>query len=364
LARVAEEGAHKTLRARAARVLRVMVLSVLSFTVNEVPVRAAALSFTTVLAFIPLTIILSSVAGWLGYLDLMPSLIPYFVSSLNLDLPLDAVLEGIERAQGIGFHQLGLVGSLGLLIGFFLSMSNVEEAMNRVWNVRQDRNWVGRFRRYTPFLLMLAMLLVGTVFMLHRVRRMLVRWGWGYEFSISLPGSAFLFGALGFMFFLAILIFLMIRVLPNTRVRVRSALYGSLAATFMLYLLSRALLIFPSFLMERNLVFYGSLVIFPVALLLIYAFWITVLFGSAVAFVHDNLQHTMGRHFFARGSSGMMKDWREAVRETQELYLLNEGPVNQAAQEIVKEINADIKEDVKEEIKEEIQENREDALKK
>jgi YihY family inner membrane protein len=320
LARVAEEGSRKGPKARVAQILRISVLSILSFTVNEVPVRAAALSFTTLLAFIPLTVILSYLAGWLGYLDLLPRLIPYFVSSLNLDLPLDPILNGIERAEGVGFHQLGLLGSLGLLIGFYLSMSSVEEAINQVWNVRQDRGWVGRFRRYTPFLLMLAVLLVVSVFVLFRLRHVLTRWGLGYEFSFHVPGGAFLFGSLGFLGFLWILIFLMIRLLPNTRVRAKSALLGACASIALLYVLSRVLFLFPMMFLGKNEVFYGSLVIFPVALLLVYAFWIAVLFGAAFAFVHAKLQHHSAPRFFM-GSSGMREDWREAVRETQALYL-------------------------------------------
>ena len=295
------------------------MLSILSFAVNEVPVRAAALSFTTVLAFIPLTVILSYLAGWLGYLDLLPRLIPYFVSSLNLDLPLDTVLRGIERAEGVGFHQLGLLGSLGLLVGFYLSMSNVEEAINQVWNVRQDRGWAGRFRRYTPFLLLLALLLILSVFVLFRLRHILNRWGWGYGFSIHLPGGAFLFGSIGVLSFSWILIFLMIRLLPNTRVRAKSAVLGASAAIALLYVLSRLLFLFPMMFLGKNQIFYGSLVIFPVALLLVYAFWIAVLFGAAFAFVHAKLQQK-GAHAFFTGSSGMLEDWREAVRETEALY--------------------------------------------
>jgi uncharacterized BrkB/YihY/UPF0761 family membrane protein len=73
-------------------------------------------------------------------------------------------------------------------------------------------------------------------------------------------------------------------------------------------------------LMGRNEVFYGSLVIFPVALLLVYAFWIAVLFGAAFAFVHARLQGQTAPKFFM-GSSGMLEDWRAAMRETQTLYL-------------------------------------------
>jgi membrane protein len=324
LARVAEQGAGEGVgagfSARLARLLRTLVLSILSFTVNEVPVRAAALSFTTLLAFIPLTIILSSVAGWLGYLDLLTRLIPYFMSSLNLDLPLDPVLEGLQRAEGISFHQLGLLGSVFLIVGFYFSMSSIEEAMNRVWNVRVHRGWMGRFRRYTPFLMLLAGLMVVTVILLFRVRRVLERWGWGRDLSFHIPGSEFLFNSSSLLVFLGVLIFFMIRLLPNTPVPRRSALLGALSATALLYLLSRFLLLFPAIFLERNQIFYGSLVVFPVALLLIYAFWITVLFGSTVAFVHGRLQNQEGQRFFARKSSGFVKDWTEALRETHALY--------------------------------------------
>jgi membrane protein len=206
------------------------------------------------------------------------------------------------------------------LIGFYLSMSNVEEAINKVWNVRQDRGWLGRFQRYTPFLLLLLALLVLSVFVLFRMRRILTRWGLGYEFSLHLPGGAFLFGSVSLLAFLWILIFLMIRLLPNTRVRGKSAILGASAAILLLYALSRLLWLFPMMFLGKNQVFYGSLVIFPVALLLVYAFWITVLFGAAFAFVHAKLQHHAAPRFFT-GSSGMLEDWREAVRETEALYL-------------------------------------------
>src|SRR5690606_3377663 len=153
------------------RGLRILVLAALSFSVNEVPVRASALVFTTLLALIPLTIILSSIAGFMGYLDLLQELIPNLMASLNLDLPVDFLLNGLTRAQAVGFHQLGILGSAGLLIGFLLSMSNVEEAMNRVWNVRVNRSWLGRILCYVPFLLLLLVVMVGSVFLLFRAHR-------------------------------------------------------------------------------------------------------------------------------------------------------------------------------------------------
>jgi YihY family inner membrane protein len=316
LARAAEGGHPGT---RLVRLLRVLVLAALSFTVNEVPVRAAALVFTSLLAFIPLMIILSSVAGWMGYLDLLRDLIPDFLGSLNLDLPLGALMDGLTRAESIGFHQLGLFGSIGLLVGFYLSMSNIEEAMNRVWNVRTSRGWIGRFLRYTPFLLALLLLVLLTVGLLFRARQILEAFGLGRAFSIPIPGSALLFGSLGALVFMWLLMVLMIRLLPNTRVRLSRALLGATAGIVPLYFLSRFLLLFPALFLERNELFYGSLALVPVALLLVYVFWGCALFGCAVAFVQERLEQDAGWHFFTRGA-GLQEDWEAAMNEIEDLY--------------------------------------------
>lgn len=328
LARAAgESGPARGVRARAARVLRVLVLAALSFTVNEVPVRAAALVFTTILAFIPLTVILSSVAGWMGYLGLVRALIPNLMASLNLDLPVDFLMRGLERAESVGFHQLGILGSIGLLVGFYISMSNVEEAMNRVWNVRDNRGWPGRVSRYTPFLLLLMILMAASVFLLfqahHFLRAFLEDWGlYGGEavsLPLELPGGALLFGSLGALVFLWALMALMIRLLPNAKVRLKTALIGATAGIVPLYALTRLLLLFPAMFIARNQMFYGSLAIVPVALLFVYVFWSCVLFGCAVAFVHERLRRDAGHLFFAHGK-GLREDWKAALRETAELY--------------------------------------------
>ena len=326
LAKAAEADA-KGLKHRTVRTLRVLVLAALSFTVNEVPVRASALVFTSLLAFIPLTIILSSVAGWLGYLNLVQQLIPNLMRSLNLDLPIGFLLNGLERAEAVGFSQLGIMGTAGLLVGFYLSMSNVEEAMNRVWNVHQNRGWGGRVARYTPFLLLLAGLLVGSVFLLFQAHSYLDGFleDWtmygdmAIAFPLSIPGGAILFGSLGALAFMWILMVLMIRLLPNARVRTRAALLGASAGIVPLYLLSRVLLLFPALFIGRNQLLYGSLALFPVALLLVYVFWACTLFGSAVAFVHARLGAHAGHSFFTRGA-GLLEDWNAALHEIAELY--------------------------------------------
>ena len=156
-----------------ARLARVLVLAGMSFPVNQIPVRASALTYTSILSFIPFAVILSSVAGRFGYLDLLSQLVIYMADSMNLDLNLDPILNVIDYAQKIDFQRLGLVGSLGLLFAFFLSMSNIELAFDHIWDIRKDRNWWRRIREYTPFLLLLILILVAAANVLFKYRSFL-----------------------------------------------------------------------------------------------------------------------------------------------------------------------------------------------
>jgi membrane protein len=314
------------IRVQAARWLRVLTLAAASFTVNEVPVRAAALTFVTLLAFIPFAVILSSVAGKLGYLQLLSRLIPYLADSLNLSLPLDPVLRSIERAQLIGFHNLGLWGTVGLLFGFFLAMGNVESAVNRVWNLSGKRGWIRRFKVYAPFLFLLLLMVVSGALLLLRARHGLEKWGFhGALPAWRLPGQSLLFGAMGMMAFIWIELALMIYMLPNARVKAGPALFGATAATALIYFLSRLLFLFPSFLLAQNRFLYGSFAIFPVALLLVYFFWAAALFGAAVAFIHQRLYRGGDRErrasFEPAGKAAQPYNaWQEALREVSEIY--------------------------------------------
>jgi uncharacterized BrkB/YihY/UPF0761 family membrane protein len=111
----------------------------------------------------------------------------------------------------------------------------------------------------------------------------------------------------------------MIKVLPNTRVKYSGALIGATAGVVPLYVLSRALLLFPALFISRNQLFYGSLAIIPVALLLVYVFWACALFGCSVAFVMERLKQDAGGAFFTRGA-GLKLDWDNAIREVEAIY--------------------------------------------
>jgi YihY family inner membrane protein len=272
-----------------ARFVRVLVLAGFSFGSNEVPVRAAALTYTTLLSFVPFAIILSSVAGHFGYLDVLGRLLPYIMESFGVNLPLDPILAAVSRAEGIHFRTLGLTGSLALLFTFGLSMSGIEGAVDKVWNVHKVRTPLHRLKVYFPFLLLLIALVALASRFLVAYRDVLDVWLAQQVWPEFLPGSNLILGATSFSLISWIFLFFGYKSFPNTQVRLGSAALGATCAVFMLFVATRLFLLFPSLIVGRNPFLYGSLAALPVILLIVYLFWAILLYGAAVAFIFQTL---------------------------------------------------------------------------
>jgi len=215
----------------AARLTRVLVLAGMSFPVNQIPVRASALTYTTILSFVPFAVILSSVAGRFGYLDLLSRLVISLADSMNLDVNLDPILGVIDYAQKVDFQKLGLVGSLGLLFAFFLSMSNIELAFDHIWDISKKRNWWRRIKEYTPFLLLLILLLVAAGNVLLKYRTFLNTKFSGGQVPVLVHETVIVLTTVAAVGFVWMALGLLFYIIPNTRVRLFPAL---LAATISL----------------------------------------------------------------------------------------------------------------------------------
>jgi membrane protein len=302
----------------AARLVRVLVLAGMSFPVNQIPVRASALTYTSILSFVPFAVILSSVAGRFGYLDLLSRLVVYTADSLNLDVNLDPILGVIDYAQKVDFQRLGLFGSLGLLFAFFLSMSNIELAFDHIWDIRKDRNWWRRIKDYTPFLIMLILLLLAVGNVLLKYRALLDTKLSGVLVPGLVHETVVVLSTVAVVGVLWVALALLFYIIPNTRVRPFPAILAASLSTGAIYLLCRVLLLAPGVILSRNNFIYGSLAIFPVVLLMIYLFWMIILYGAAVAFMYQRLYHSRDKTSEAAGGSEefrrMEKDVLDVLR--------------------------------------------------
>jgi membrane protein len=245
--------------------------------------RAMSLVYTTLLSIVPLLAVSFSVLkGFGAHNQLEPAL-------ASLLEPLGEKGTQISQ-QIIGFvdnMQVGVLGALGLLLLIYTVLSlvkKIENAFNATWRIRNTRNIFQRFSNY------LSVILVGPLLLFTAA-----------GINASFNNSAFInkvaaiepFGTMLLLmgetlpYILTIVTFTLIYVLiPNTKVKFSSALYGGVAATILWNIIG---VLFKSFIVNSTnyTAIYSSFAIIIIFMIWIYANWMIVLTGASISYYHQ-----------------------------------------------------------------------------
>jgi membrane protein len=267
--------------------LKLLYRSLLGLSSNEIPVRAAALTYTTLLAGVPFLVMLSIVAAKLGYLDIVSSVLPELRESLGLKVPLDRLEEILKQAQSVSLRRLGIMGSLSLLTVFLLAVSNLEQMVNVIWNLPRHRNWLVRLRVYLPLLLFLLVFFLMISWMLVELKAYLdglVNATTEYSIDREVPFRAISISIMVFSWFVLSFLYYLI---PYTKVRWGSAIVGATVSTVVLFVFLFLMLKLQTLLFARYSLIYGSLAVFLLLMLVLYFGWVIVLYGVILSHSHQ-----------------------------------------------------------------------------
>jgi membrane protein len=160
--------------------------------------------------------------------------------------------------------------------------------LNQVWGVREQRDYVRRFTDYlavlvtAPLLLALAMSGAAAFRSQTLVQRMLEYDTLATLYQIGLRWVPTVVMAVAFTF--------LYRFLPNTHVRITSALLGGVVAA-VLFTATQSLYVTFNIGAARASVLFGGLFFLPLLFAWIYVSWAIVLVGAELAFAHQNLDH-------------------------------------------------------------------------
>jgi membrane protein len=141
------------------RYLRIIVLSARGFVQDRVQLRAASLTFFTLLSVIPMAAIAFAVAKGFGLdADLERELTKEFSSQQEV---LRWVLSNARNAlqETKGGYMAG-VGVIILLWSVMQLLDHIESSFNHIWQIRQSRPWIRKFTDY------LAIMLIAPVFLI------------------------------------------------------------------------------------------------------------------------------------------------------------------------------------------------------
>lgn len=269
---------------QAARTLYVLVRDIAE---GQLTLRAMSLVYTTLLSLVPLLAVSFSVLKGFGVESRIETLM------LNLLEPMGE--RGVEITDKvIGFVanvKAGVLGGVGLLLLFYTVVSllqKTERAFNYAWRVSDARSLAQRFSDY------LSVVLIGPVLVFSALGLTASAMNHSVMETLrAIPLMGLVLDAVGRLvpYMLIVAAFTMIYVfVPNTRVRLRSALVGGIFAGILWQSTGWAFAAFIVNSAKYTAIYsaFASLILFMIWL---YLGWLILLIGASIAFYHQNPHH-------------------------------------------------------------------------
>ena len=266
-------------------VIKTIYLCVNRFTKDRLANKAAALTYSTLLAIVPILAILFAIARGFGFSNLMEHQIRIGFGGHNQTTEViiqfvDSYLSQTKSGVFIG------VGLVMLLWSVIILINNMEATFNRIWQVKKARSMYRKITDYFSMLLLMPLLIVISgglsIFMSTMVKNM-------EDFDLLAPiGKFFIrlipFGLTWFMF-TGLYLFM-----PNTKVKFKHALIsGILAGTA--HQAFQYLYISSQLWVSRYNAIYGSFAALPLFLLWLQISWTICLFGAQLTYASQNIRN-------------------------------------------------------------------------
>jgi membrane protein len=264
----------------AARTLYCIVGNLLQ---GSLTLHAMSLVYTTLLSLVPLLAVSFSVLKGFGVHNQLEPMLLQVLAPLGAQAQ-DVTSNLIHFVDQTEVRVLGSLG-LGLLLYSVISLiSKIELVFNDTWRVDRQRPLAQRFSQYLSVLLVGPVLFFSAVGAAASLRSSAV-----VQQMVEIAPLGLLAEAAGRLipYLLIVAAFTFIySFVPNTRVRLRSALVGALVAGLLWQIIGY---VFATFMAgsTRYAAIYSGLAIPILFMIWIYIAWLIVLIGANIAFYHQ-----------------------------------------------------------------------------
>jgi len=256
---------------------------------EQVPQVAGSLTFTTVLAVVPvMTIAFAIFTTFPLFNTFRDALEAYFVQSLMPRGVTNTILDNLSLFAAKA-NRLSAVGAVTLVLTAIMMFAIVDRSLNRIWRVKTPRSFTQSLIVYWA-IMTLGPLLIGASLSLttlvspvaSTLAQQLPWMGTVAAISVSLLLMTMFFG-------------LLYLIVPNRLVDWRDALIGGLVAAIAFEMTNRGFAFFitkfPSY-----RVIYGALAAVPIFLVWVYLFWLITLLGAVLAVALPVVKHERWWH--------------------------------------------------------------------
>jgi len=259
------------------------------FNQNRCLIRAAALTYTTLLAMVPLLAVVLGVSKAIlatqedmlfeVCMDVVHKIAPQLQQAAMENQEL--VREKLHAAlAAVSAGKLGLFGSFMLVVTSVSLFSTIERALNDIWGVPRGRSPLMKIVFYWSTLTLGSLVVFLAI---------------GSTSIVKAPVFLAKFKLDLFTPLLRLIPFLVLwvgfgalyRMMPNTHVDLRAALLGGIVAGTLWQLNNYLNVLYVSKVVSTNKL-YGSLGMVPIFMLGLYIAWVFVLLGAQVAYTFQN----------------------------------------------------------------------------
>lgn len=245
-------------------------------TEERLPQVAGSLTFTTVLALVPMvTIALAIFTTFPIFNTFRTSLEAYFIQSVMPKGIANTILGNLNQFASKATH-LSALGAIGLIATTLIMMFTIDRAFNHIWRVKAIRSFTQRLVIYWA-IMTLGPLLIGVSI---TVTSYLFGATSGMVMKETLVG-AFVYTVLSVLLTTGAFTLLYI-VVPNRLIDWRDAACGGLLAAIVFEIAKRLFVVFVAK-FPTYTVIYGALAALPIFLLWIYVSWLVTLMGAVLA---------------------------------------------------------------------------------
>ena len=266
-------------------IIETIYLCVNRFTKDRIVNKASALTYSTLLAIVPILAIVFAIARGFGFSTLMENQFRsgFGGNTATSETILQFIDSYLSQTKGGIFIGVGLVMLLWTVINL---INNIEITFNRIWQVKKARSMYRKVTDYFSMLLLMPILIVISSGVSIFISTMLKQMA---DFVLLAPIMKFLIRmipyVLTWIMFTGLYIFM-----PNTNVKFKHALIsGILAGTA--YQAFQFLYISSQMWVSRYNAIYGSFAALPMFLLWLQISWTICLFGAELTYAGQNLRN-------------------------------------------------------------------------
>ena len=260
-----------------------LYLTVRFFTEKRVMTQASALTYSTLLAIVPIFAVVFAIARGFGYNKYIEM---WFRELLSSQPQVADVMVGFVNSYLVHTKSgifLG-VGLIFMLYTVLMLVNNVEETFNKIWQVNNSRPIIRSFANYLATFFLFPIIIVvstGLSIFMETVADSMV--------DLTLLGP-FIHKLLNFSpYMLMSLLFVLLYVyMPNTEVRFSCAIVPGILAGIAMQVLQIVYIHSQIWVTGYNAI-YGSFAALPLFMLWVQISWTICLFGAQLTYTNQNL---------------------------------------------------------------------------